>query len=302
MVRVLLNQIFIMAALMAVGYILVKRGIISRQGNSDLGKLLISVIIPRVVLKSYMVEFSREKLRLLGISALMALSAHILAMAVSWAVFGKKQRTYNFAAAFGNAGFMGIPLVSAVFGPDAVFLIAHFVAMLNFFQWTYGLYVMTGDRDKISVKSIAKNPVLIAAAVGIVLFILPISYPEILVKTVGYITDLNTPVAMIVLGGYLTEVNVKELFLSLENYKCALIRLVVIPFATLALFKILPIYEETTALAILIAGSVSTGGAIAVFAKEYGGDGKAAVNTVCLTTVLSLVTVPIFFRVRQKII
>lgn len=77
-------------------------------------------------------------------------------------VFGQRRRLENFAAAFCNAGFIGIPLVQAVVGQEGVFYIAASVALLNLFQWTYGVYIMTGRKDTISPKAIARNPVVIS--------------------------------------------------------------------------------------------------------------------------------------------
>ena len=159
---ILLERIAIMALLMAVGVYLSRKGFLSEQGSRDLGAILLRIIIPCVIIKSYITEYSHQRLLELGLSALLALISYVVAMLLSYLVFGQRRRLENFAAAFCNAGFIGIPLVQAVVGQEGVFYIAASVALLNLFQWTYGVYIMTGRKDTISPKAIARNPVVIS--------------------------------------------------------------------------------------------------------------------------------------------
>ena len=120
---VLLKQIAIMALLILVGLFLSRRGFLSEQGSRDLGAILLRIVIPCVIIKSCITEYSPERLAQLGSSALLALVGYVIAMAASWLVFGKRRRIENFAAAFCNAGFIGIPLVQAVIGEEGVFFV-----------------------------------------------------------------------------------------------------------------------------------------------------------------------------------
>ena len=301
MVYILLRQILIMAFLMAVGVGLMKKGMLSQQGCRDLGAILLNVVIPCVILKSYMIGFSYEKLRELGESAVLSLLSLVLAMAISWLFFGKRKGIQNFASAFGNAGFIGIPLTQAVFGTEAGFYVAAYVAFLNLFQWTYGLYIMTGDREVIHIAAILKNPVFISIGLGVVMFLLPVSIPGFMVKTVGYIADMNTPLAMIILGSYLVKTDLRSIFLSKEIYMCVLLRLLIIPLATLGVFVILPVDNIVIIMVVLIAASTSVGGNIAIFAQQYNKDYILSVRTICLSTILSIVTIPAFFCAVQAV-
>ena len=178
-----MKQIAIMALLIAVGWVLRRKNFLSEQGTKELGAILLRIIIPCVIVKSYIVPYSRERLLELGLSAGLALLGFIAAMLIAYAVYGKRRRIENFAAAFCNAGFIGIPLAQAAIGEDGVFYVAASVALLNLFQWTYGVYIMTDRRDAIRAKTIATNPVVIAIVVGVVLFVGRIPVPEILTST-----------------------------------------------------------------------------------------------------------------------
>ena len=300
LILILLRQIAIMALLMAVGIYLSRKGFLSPQGTKDLGAILLRIIIPCVIVKSYITTYSRERLLELALSAGLALVAFILAMGIAYLVYGKRRRIENFAAAFCNAGFIGIPLAQAVIGDEGVFYMAASVALLNLFQWTYGVYIMTDRRDSISAKTIVKNPVVIAIVIGIALFLSRLPVPGILTSTLGYIAGMNTPVAMIRMGTYMAKLPWRKL-LDKRAYGCVLLRLVVIPAVVLAVFWALPISNQNVALAAYLAAATPVVANICVFAQQYDCDYEFSVVTVCLSTVLSIVTVPLMVSLAQMV-
>ena len=290
-----------MALLMAVGIYLSRKGFLSPQGTKDLGAILLRIIIPCVIVKSYITTYSRERLLELALSAGLALAAFILAMGIAYLVYGKRRRIENFASAFCNAGFIGIPLAQAVIGDEGVFYMAASVALLNLFQWTYGVYIMTDRRDSISAKTIAKNPVVIAIVIGIALFLSRLPVPGIVTSTLGYIAGMNTPVAMILMGTYMAKLPWRKL-LDKRAYGCVLFRLVIIPAVVLLVFWALPISNQNVALAAYLAAATPVGANICVFAQQYDCDYEFSVVTVCLSTVLSIVTVPLMVSLAQMVI
>lgn len=301
LISILLRQIAIMALLAAVGVCLSRKGFLSPQGTKDLGAILLRVIIPCVIVKSYITEFSRERLLELALSAGLALIGFILAMVISYLVFGKRRRLENFAASFCNAGFIGIPLAQAIIGEEGVFYIAASVALLNLFQWTYGVYIMADRKDAISARTIAKNPVVIAIVIGVVLFVSRIPVPGIVTSTLGYIAGMNTPIAMILMGTYLAKLPLKKL-LDKRAYGCVLFRLVIIPAVILLVFWALPVANMDIALAAFLAAATPVGANICVFAQQYDCDYEFSVVTVCLSTLLSVVTVPLLVSFAQMIL
>ena len=301
LILILLRQIAIMALLMAVGIYLSRKGFLSPQGTKDLGAILLRIIIPCVIVKSYITTYSRERLLELALSAGLALVAFILAMGIAYLVYGKRRRIENFSSAFCNAGFIGIPLAQAVIGDEGVFYMAASVALLNLFQWTYGVYIMTDRRDSISAKTIAKNPVVIAIVIGIALFLSRLPVPGIVTSTLGYIAGMNTPVAMILMGTYMAKLPWRKL-LDKRAYGCVLFRLVIIPAVVLLVFWVLPISNQNVALAAYLAAATPVGANICVFAQQYDCDYEFSVVTVCLSTVLSIVTVPLMVSLAQMVI
>ncbi len=301
LIMILLRQIVIMALLAAVGVYLSRKGFLSAQGTKDLGAILLRVIIPCVIVRSYITEFSTERLAELALSAGLALTGFILAMGIAYLVYGKRRRLENFAAAFCNAGFIGIPLAQAIIGQQGVFYIAASVALLNLFQWTYGVYIMADRRDAISVKTIAKNPVVIAIVIGVALFVSQIPVPAIIQSTLGYIADMNTPIAMILMGTYMARLPLKRL-LDRRALGCVLLRTVISPAVTLLVFCLLPISNPEIALAAFLAAATPVGANICVFAQQYDCDYEFSVVTVCLSTLLSVVTVPLLVTLAQAVL
>lgn len=291
-----------MFLLIAIGILLVKKGFLSEQGGKDLGAILLKVVIPCVILKSYITEYTPERARDLAVSAGMALLALAVAMAVSFLVFRMKYSIENFGAAFCNVGFIGIPLIQAVLGEGAVFYLASFIALLNILQWTYGVFIMTNDKETIRLKVIASNPVVLAFLGGLLLFFLQIPVPQVIVSTLGSMTAMNTPLAMIILGTYIAKMNVKELFTAKSAYVCTFVRLILVPVVTLLAVAAIPGVKTEIKQVILIACCTPVGSNIAIFAKQYDKDYKLSVVTVCLSTLCCIVTVPVFYMLAESVL
>lgn len=286
----LLQQCFVMFALMGLGLLLYRLRIISDSTTKDLGALLLNVVFPVVIARSFWGKFSPENLGVLGLTFIVSFAALVLAIAVARLVF-KRDGVLEFAAAFSNAGFIGIPLVEATLGTEAVFYITCFIAELNVLQWTYGKWRISGSMDAISPKAIITSPMLIGFALGVVLFLLRLPVPGVCASLMTTIANLNSPLAMIILGSYLAKSSLRDLFCGPRLYVASALRLVAIPLLTLLLLMFVPCGVEVK-LALLISASAPTGSNVAVFCQQLGHSTKDASNTVCLSTLLSIASMP----------
>ena len=290
---IVFQQTLTMAIYMLVGFALFKGGKITKEGSKSLANLLVWLIIPAVIINSFCVELSLEKLRALGLSALLAAVALAVSAAISHFAF-KKSPVDNFAAAFSNCGFMGIPLVRAGFGDEAVFLLVGFVVLLNLLQWTYGAALLKGDKGAVSLKGVLLNPITVGTAAGVVLFVTGLGsrLPGVRGGAIGGLAALNAPVAMLVLGIYMAQTSLKETVMSPRLYVLSAVRLLLIPAVTLALLTPLPV-DLTMKYVILLGASAPVGANVAVYAQLYGKDYSYACRTVVLSTVLSILTLPV---------
>lgn len=298
---ILLKQIAVMFLLMALGYGLYKSKKITLQGNKELGTLLIYIILPASIIRSYITDFSKEKLLGLVLSFIAAIASLAVSIIISRVVFGDGQKIEHFGTAFSNAGFIGIPLVKAIVGDQAVFYVAAFVALLNILQWTYGVIVMSGSREAISFKKIITNPVILSLCIGLLFFFLQLNVPALLTDTLSLLGNMTAPVAMITLGVYLAQMRFLELFNEKWAYISTIFRLVIIPLVTLALLTLLPSQYRDIKLTVLIAASAPVGSNVAIFAQLNGLDYTRAVKCICLSTIISIITMPLLIGVAGMI-
>lgn len=291
-VFIVLRQIVIMFVYMAIGGLLFKKGLITKEGSKSLANLLLYVVLPCVVVKSFCVARTPERTSGLLVSFLAALGILLLAMVVSHLLF-KKNPIDDFSAAFSNAGFMGFPLVAAVQGSEAIFYAAGFVALLNALQWTYGQSLISGDPSYRSPKAILKNPLVLSLLLGMLIFCLEIPVPAIASDLLAALSALNAPLAMVILGVYLAQTDAKTLFNDPHLYVVAAARLVLIPLLTALVLKLLPAQYASIATTLVIVAAAPIGSNVAVYAQKLGKDYAYAVRGVCLSTLLSAVTMPL---------
>lgn len=298
-ISLLMRQNVIMFIYMFIGIFLYKKKLLTTAGSGDIGKLLLYIIMPVAILKSYLQQFSMELLGALGISFLASLIALLLSILISKLAFGKKYPIEHFGAAFSNAGFIGIPLVQMTLGQDAVFYVASFVAILNILQWTYGVFVITDGQNRISIRTILTNPIVISFVAGLLLFFLPLQMPELVTSVLSTIAAMNGPLAMIVMGAYLGQLTLKELFLDPTVYICSLVRLIVIPLATILILSVLPKEYLVLKQTILIAAAAPVGANVAIFASLHHKNYTQAVKDVCLSTVLCIISYPLILAIAN---
>lgn len=291
-VFIVLRQSIIMFVYMAIGGLLFQKGLITKEGSKSLANLLLYAVLPCVVVKSFCVARTPERMSGLLVSFLAALGILLLAMAVSHLLF-QKNPIDDFGAAFSNAGFMGFPLVAAVQGSEAIFYAAGFVALLNALQWTYGQSLISGDPGYRSPKAILKNPLVLSLLLGILLFCFEIPVPAIASDLLAALAALNAPLAMVILGVYLAQTDARTLFNDPHLYVVAAARLVLIPLLTILVLKLLPAQYAAIATTLVIVAAAPIGSNVAVYAQKLGKDYAYAVRGVCLSTLLSAITMPL---------
>lgn len=298
---IIFRQTVVMFLYMFAGYILFKTEKLTIKGSRDIAALLLWLIIPTVLVNSFCVQRSAAKVAELLQSTVLGALSLLIAMAIAALVF-KRHPIDNFGTAFSNAGFIGIPLVQAAFGDQAVFWLVGIIAMLNMLQWTYGVRVMTGEKSALGLKNILINPILVGVMIGLVLFFTGIGghLPDVISTTLGGISALNAPLAMIVLGSYLAQSDIGRMLTSGHLYWVCAVRLLLIPAVTLLVFRFIPLPPEML-MTVFIAASAPIGANVAVYAQLHGKDYPYACQTVALSTLLSIVTLPILLLIAGGI-
>ncbi len=301
MIAVLMRQVLIMFLLIVVGFLMFRKGKITLDGSKNLGNILLFVSLPSVIIKSFFLEKTPEMITGIGLSAAAALLSLLAAILVSRLLFPKDGMA-AFAGAFSNPGFFGIPLIAASVRESAVVYVACYIAFLNLFQWSYGVALLTGEKKGQNLKQLLlkmiKAPFMMAILIGAGVFLTGISVPALLKEGIGYAAGLNTPLAMFTVGVYLAQVNFREMLRNRKLLAISAVRLIVVPLVVCVLLRLLFAGSEMDMMmAVLIASACPVGSNIAVYAQLYESDYTYAVETVVVSTLLCIITIPLIMQI-----
>lgn len=295
----LFNQIVKMFIMIAVGYVLGRKKVVVEDTTARLSNILLMVATPCTLITSFNQPYSDEKLRGLLISFGLSAFVYTLNILLAHLIWRKGEHTARFCTVFSNAGFIGIPLVTGVLGIEAVFYLAPFVVCFYLFVWTAGVFIMSGDRKEVSFRKIITNPAVWAVVIGIGVFLLPQKPPAPVMEAVSTLGGLNTPLAMLILGAYLARTDLLDMFRNKKVYLISLCRLVVLPGVLLPVLMLLPEEYSRIGMIVLIAAASPVGALAPVFAQMYGRDTGEGAQTVCLSTILCGVTMPLLLMLAQ---
>ena len=294
MIGTLVRQILQMFLMAFIGFVLFKTHKISQEGSKTLGNLLIYLALPAVIINSFLVEYTPEHVTGILLSAAAALVLLLVSILIA-RLFFKKDAIAAFSGAFSNPGFFGIPLIIASVGQGAVFYVACFIAFLNIGQWTYGVSILTGQSilSGFSPKKLFKAPFMIAILIGLFLFFSRIPLPGVITSCLSSVAALNTPLAMFTVGIYLAQTDIPGMFRRKANYAVSAVRLLVVPLASVLLLALLPQSMHSMKMALLLAIACPVGSNVAVYAQLYDRDYPYAVETVVISTLFSLLSIPL---------
>ena len=172
---------------------------------------------------------------------------------------------------------------------------------MNLGQWTYGVSLLSGERGRVSLRSLVRSPFMVATLIGLVLFTTQLQLPGVVTSCLDYISALNTPLAMFAIGVYLAQSHPTDMIRRAGLYKVALSRLFIAPLVTLALLSLLPASMLDMKLAILIAQACPVGLNVAVYAQLHDADYVYAVETVVVSVLVSLVSIPLVVGLAQLV-
>lgn len=283
------QQLWSMLLFMICGFVLSRKNLITEDGSTAIANLLIYLVIPVVIFRAFLTERSPEKSLGLLLSVVLAAACLVLAIILSRLLFPRKP-IEEFGAEFSNAGFLGIPLISATIGAEYVFYAAGFVALLNILQWTYGQSRMGVHSG--SLKKLFLSPLVISFPLGLLLYWIQPRFPAVLTDCVSAIASCNSPLAMILLGVYLGRLQDRTAFTTPAVWAASGVRLVLIPLATLALLTAIPV-SASLRMTLFLVAAAPIGSNVAMYAQRAKLDYRRATGAVCLSTLLSVLTMPL---------
>lgn len=297
----LLQQMIVLFILMGVGFLCYKTGMITDEVSKKLSAIVVNIANPALVLTGCMGEGKiegRELLLTAGLVAAVYIALVILAMLLPalLRVEKKSRGTYQAMTIFSNIGFMGFPVVSALYGSSAVLYASLFTIPYNILIYTFGVSAMAAGeksdwKESFSFKRIF-NVGVIACIITIFVYLLQIPVPEFLKLTVTHLSNLTAPLSMMVIGSSLATINIRKLFTDGRLLLFSALKLLVIPILGMMLIRQF-VNDDIICGVCMVMLATPVGSMTAMLAQQYEGDYEMASKGVALTTILSVVTMPV---------
>jgi len=284
-----------MFLLIALGYCISKGGMLSVKARTDLTNIVIYIVLPCNIFASFMGEVSSEVLRQSGIILFVSFGFQALYMILNKFIYRKfapqRRAVMQYATISNNAGFIGLPVIETVFGPIGLIYGSVMLIPMRIFMWTSGLSLFTTAEAKQKVKMLATHPCMWAVVVGFAYMLAPFSLPVFLTGTIAAISRTTPVLSMIVLGSILSGFKPKDA-LDKDCFYYSFFRLIAMPafgFAVMYLVGIDPLVIGVAVISAAMPAAVAT----AMVAEKYGCDSQFASKTVFVSTLLSIITLPL---------
>lgn len=300
-----LQQTIIMFIIVIIGALCYKAGLITDSGKKQLSTLVMYIVNPLLIFLAYQTDFNIELLEGLLWTAVMAVITFLAFILFSHLLIKDKDKREasieRFSVIYSNCGFMGTPLILGVFGTEGVVLQNGFITIFNFFVWSHGLMTIKGEKSDKSILKAFKTPAVIAVFLGIICFFFQIRLPEIPVTALNHVAEMTTPLAMLVAGASIAGSNILKSLKNPRIYLITLLKLIILPLAGLLLIAFLPA-PETSKLITLIEMACPTATIGMMFAITYEKNAEYCSQIFAVTTLLSMVTLPLIVKAGTLII
>ena len=296
-----LNKIIQLFLIIIVGFICRRCGVVGEGARKQLTAVLMNVVLPCVIVDSFLSEESSSfgSIALRGIVLVCIIYAVTIILAQLLIRRSKDPGPQKDPApverlsiVFSNTGFLGIPLLSAVYGESGKFCAILAMIMFYFFFWTYGAFSLSSKADPKEMIKQLLSPSLIAVLISAVMLMLSVKLPAILAEPIASIGAMNSPFAMIVTGITLAESDLQKLF-TFRVFKASMYKNILVPLALAAVFMALGQLDEI-GISFLTTAACPTAALVPMMALQYDYDGQLPSGIFTMSTVLSMVTLPLY--------
>ena len=280
---------------MAVGFGCRKAGIFNDVARDKLTDFVVFVTLPCMIFESFNMAFSLESLKQGALALLIAVGMSCVALLLGKVLYNRfpyeEKSILQYGTMVSNSGFAGLPVVSGAYGDEGLFLGSLFIIPTRILMWSAGISLFTRADAKQAVKKVLLNPGIIAVEVGLVRMLFQIPLPHFVDTAVDNLGGCTSPMAMALVGAILVDVPLKTVF-DLKSFYLVAVRQFLLPGICLAALRLLHVDPLTIGVSVVITG-MPIGSTTAILAQKYVADAKFASKCVFISTLTSLVTVPI---------
>lgn len=297
----LASQIAVIFLLMLLGALARQLGFLSPTTINDLTNLVLYFLSPLVIIKAFLAPFSVTRLKIFCLTLVGMVITYLVTILLAKLAFAKVKdanlrRIATYGSIYSNNGFMGIPLAQALFGSTGVFYGVVSMVGFNAFNWTHGvaMFKKQSGAPLTRLKRVLANPNLIAIALGIVIFTVQIPVPSMLTSFLDYASAVFTPLSMIIIGSNLAGMRRADLKVPPVLGATILLRNLVFPALTIVILKCLGLTGVPLMTTVILA-ACPVAGLVVLFTLQAKGDARPATVVMSVSTLLSLVTIPLVF-------
>lgn len=294
---VLLQQMGILFVYMMIGYVACKKEYFDQKFGKKLSWLVVNVANPMLAISAVVNNEEQIAKKDFYVTVLLAICFYafflILAQILPRLIGVQKSDigVYKMMTTFNNIGFMGFPVIAAAYGNGALIYAVPFSIMFNILCYTWGIQTLCGGGEKGNWKRII-NIGTISGIISIVLFFMQIPVPKMICSLSAGLSNLTGPLSMLVIGISIAAMELKDLFTDVKLLKFALIKLLAVPVA--AMLLVCQVIDNRLICEVfLVMMATPAASMCAMLSQQYGGDYELAAKGVALTTILSVVTMPI---------
>ncbi|MCX7615612.1 MAG: AEC family transporter [Clostridiales bacterium] len=293
-----ISQMLILFGVIIVGYITGKLNILDLAANKVIARLINMVTLPALILSSAISGNSMASTGKLFFILFLSLLTYAFYIAVSiflpklFRISEKDIGLYRFMLIFGNVGFMGIPVISAIFGKDAVLYVAVFNLPFNLLVFSVGLLLITGGEKTRFSWRLFTAPGSIAAVLSIIIFSMHITFPAVVIKITSLIGSITTPAAMLIIGSALAFMPVKDIFSDGKVYFLSFIKLIILPMLLWMILRLF-VHDQIILGIVIVVAAMPVATLTSILSYEYNGDQLLAARGIFISTLISVFTIPL---------
>lgn len=296
-----------MMLLLAIGVFLAKKKLITDQGRACLTDLLLFIILPANIIQSFRIEFNAEIFRstrdILILSILLqVLYGIVCAVCYNRYPFARKA-VMQYGTVCSNAGFLGSPLAEGLFGGVGLLLTSFYLIPQRIVMWSVGVSYFMQDaapatpeekkKHRLAVlRKTITHPCIASVFVGMVIMLTQWQLPTFLGKAVQCTSNCNMTMSMFLIGAIIGSRDLHPL-LDKDAIIYCIIRLFLMPLVVLVGCRAAHVGQLATGVAVVLAG-MPMGGTTTILAEKYGADSTFASKCTAISTVLSLITKPLW--------
>ncbi len=303
----LMQQITELFLMIFMGYVIVKARLLKGEDSKVISKIVLYLIIPCVIINAFQVDYTSEKVQGLLLAFAASVMLQVLLLIIVWGAGRMGLNEVEKASVYySNAGNLIMPIVTFVLGQEWVLYGCVFMSVQIVFVWSHGKWVLS-RQSKIDWKKILLNINMVAVFAGVFLFFTKIRLPQILNQTFGSVGSMIGPASMMVTGMLIAEMSLKDIFTNGRVYFITFLRLIAVPAVALLLLKVSGLVNgspDGKKLLLIVFLEVITPSAstITQMCLLYGNDSQYASAINVMTTLFSIVTMPLMVLLFQMIL